>query len=86
MKIDVERLSAMALPADKSFLQRAAGFLSRQAFLAAAAPFCGPSDASAAWIRRFAHAARAKNPKKGFFSDWDKRQENTDVFPDIGNS
>ena len=69
-----------------ALLQRAAGFLGRQAFLAAVAPFCGLADASAAWFRRFAHARRAKNPKKGFFPDWDKRQENTDVFPDIGNS
>ena len=45
-------------------LQPAAGFLRRQAFLAAVAHFCGLPGASAAWFRQFARGDAAKIGKR----------------------
>ena len=47
-----------------AFLQRAAGFVSRQAFLAGVAPFCGLPDASAVLFRRLRSSTGAKNANR----------------------
>ena len=51
-----------------AFLQRAAGFLRRQAFLAAVAHCRGLSDASAGWFAESLARKSPKNGKKGFLS------------------
>ncbi len=49
-------------------MQRAAGFLSRQAFLAALAHSSCPSDEAAAWFADSLALPSLKNAKKGFLS------------------
>ena len=50
-----------------AFLQRAAGFLSRQAFLAVVARFCDLHDASAEWFRQIARRDAGQKSNHGFF-------------------